>query len=160
MTTHDGLSDDLAAHVADSFARQGFMQLLDARIGELRRGFCRLHAPYRPELTQQHGYFHAGATSALVDTAGGYAGLSTFEVTDSVLTVDFTVNLLAPALGDELVAEATVIKSGRTLAVCRLEAYTVQDGERRHIATGRQTLIRLADTSDQPGGSARVGASG
>ena len=67
-----------------------------------------------------------------------------------MLTVDFTVNLLAPAEGDELVAEGTVIKSGRTLAVCQLEAYTTHDGRRRHVATGRQTLIRLAERSDQP----------
>ena len=114
----------------------------------LRRGFCALHLPYRAELTQQHGYFHAGATSALVDTAGGYAGMSTYSSRDSVLTVDFTVNLLAPAIGDVLVAEATVIKSGRTLTVCQLEAFAVNAGSRTHVATGRQTLIRLVDTAD------------
>ena len=65
-----------------------------------------------------------------------------------MLTVDFTVNLLAPAIGDVLVAEATVIKSGRTLTVCQLEAFAVNAGSRTHVATGRQTLIRLVDTAD------------
>ena len=145
------LSDELDRHVRDSFARQGLMGHLGAEIVELRTGSCRLRARFAPELTQQHGFFHAGVTSALVDTAGGYAGLSTFTPRDSVLTVDFTVNLLAPAQGQELLAEGTVIKTGRTLTVCQLEAYTVRDGERRHVATGRQTLIRLADRPDGGG---------
>jgi uncharacterized protein (TIGR00369 family) len=149
MNRSEGISEELADFVRDSFGRQGFMRHLGARIVDLRHGFCRLGAPLHPELTQQHGYFHAGAIGALVDTAGGYAGLSTFTVDDSVLTVDFSVNLLAPAIGEELEAEATVIKSGRTLAVCQLEAFTLQGSERRHVATGRQTLIRLADTPDR-----------
>ncbi|MGY4711996.1 PaaI family thioesterase [Mycolicibacterium sp. CBM1] len=139
---------ELTRHITDSFGRQGLMRHLGATITELRAGFCEIHAPYRPELTQQHGYFHAGVTSALVDTAGGYAGLSTYTRSDSVLTVDFTVNLLAPAVGEVLVAQATVIKSGRTLTVCELQAYTVNERGRTHVATGRQTLIRLVDTSD------------
>ena len=148
MAKSGDLDADLTRHITDSFSRQGLMRHLCATIAELRRGFCALHLPYRTELTQQHGYFHAGATSALVDTAGGYAGMSTYSPRDSVLTVDFTVNLLAPAIGDVLVAEATVIKSGRTLTVCRLEGFTVNAGSRTHVATGRQTLIRLIDTAD------------
>ncbi|AVZ41110.1 DUF4442 domain-containing protein [Dietzia sp. JS16-p6b] len=124
------------------------MRHLGARITELRRGFCQLCAPFSPDLTQQHGYFHAGVTSSLSDTAGGYAGLSTYTRADSILTVDFSVNLLAPAVGESLIAEATVIRSGRTLTVCRLEAFTLEAGRRVHVATGRQTLIRLADTPD------------
>ena len=149
MARSGDLGADITRHITDSFSRQGLMTHLGASIAELRRGFCALHLPYRAELTQQHGYFHAGATSALVDTAGGYAGMSTYSSRDSVLTVDFTVNLLAPAIGDVLVAEATVIKSGRTLPVCRLEAFTVNAGSRTHVATGRQTLIRLVDTADR-----------
>lgn len=142
--------DAIVRHVTDSFSRQGLMQHLGARIELVERGVCRVSALYRAALTQQHGYFHAGVTSALADTAGGYAALSTFATTDSVLTVDFTVNLLAPAIGDELVAEASVIKTGHTLTVCRLEAYAVRADERVHVATGRQTLIRLANRSDAP----------
>lgn len=150
MAKPGDLGADVTRHINDSFARQGLMRHLGVSLTELRRGFCALSLPYRTELTQQHGYFHAGATSALIDTAGGYAALSTCSPDDSVLTVDFTVNLLDPAIGDVLVAEATVIKSGRTLTVCRLEAFAVNGGTRAHIATGQQTLIRLADTSDMP----------
>lgn len=148
MKKSGDISAELTAHITASFARQGFMRNLGASMTALREGFCELRVPYGPELTQQHGYFHAGVTSALVDTAGGYAGLSTYSPSDSVLTVDFTVNLLAPAIGDELLAAATVIKSGRTLTVCELEAYARRAGKRTHVATGRQTLIRLVDTSD------------
>jgi uncharacterized protein (TIGR00369 family) len=152
MDASERISDELAHHVTDSFSRQGLMAHLGARMTRLERGVCELSVTFRPELSQQHGYFHAGVTSALIDTAGGYAGLSTFDVTDSVLTVDFSVNLLAPALGDELVAEATVIRSGRTLTICRLEAFAVGSTGRHHVATGRQTLIRLADRPDRPSG--------
>lgn len=144
------VSPELTEHIMASFARQGLMRLLGASVTILRHGFCELRVPYHRDLSQQHGYFHAGVTSALVDTAGGYAGLSTYQPIDSVLTVDFTVNLLAPAIGDELCAEATVIKSGRTLTVCELQAYALRADIRTHVATGRQTLIRLADTSDAP----------
>ncbi len=143
------LTPELEAHVRDSFSRQGLMQHLGVKLIDLAPGFCRLRTRRAPELTQQHGFFHAGVTSALVDTAGGYAGLSTFTTSDSVLTVDFSVNLLAPADGEELLAEGTVIRSGRTLAVCQLEAYTLRGAERTHVATGRQTLIRLADRPDR-----------
>ncbi|MCF6391091.1 PaaI family thioesterase [Mycobacterium sp. MBM] len=142
------INAELTQHITDSFNRQGLMRHLGATITALRAGYCEIRAPYRPELTQQHGYFHAGVTSALVDTAGGYAGMSTYTPNDSVLTVDFTVNLLAPAIGEVLTARASVIKSGRTLTVCELQAYTERDGEQIHIATGRQTLIRLLDTAD------------
>lgn len=150
MDVSEDINSELADYVTDSFSRQGLMRHLGASITELRRGFCQLQAPYGADLTQQHGYFHAGVTSSLVDTAGGYAGLSTYTRGDSILTVDFTVNLLAPAIGDSLLADATVIKSGRTLTVCQLEAFTLKAGSRVHVATGRQTLIRLADTSDGP----------
>lgn len=146
----DTLSDELIEHVRGSFARQGLMAHLGARITRLDHGRCELEVDHRPELTQQHGFFHAGVTSALADTAGGYAGLSTFAVTDSVLTVDFGLNLLAPAAGERLVAVGEVVRAGRTLTVCRLDAYAVQGDRRVHVATGQQTLIRLADRADGP----------
>jgi uncharacterized protein (TIGR00369 family) len=145
------LDEERAARVLESFARQGLMRHLGAGIVRLDHGFCAVAADRRPELTQQHGFIHAGVTSALMDTAGGYAALSTFSASDSVLTVDFTVNLLAPARGAQVIAEAAVVRTGRTLSVCTLEAFVLAyDGRRVHVATGRQTLIRLTDTSDQP----------
>ncbi|MEV1242149.1 PaaI family thioesterase [Nonomuraea sp. NPDC049750] len=97
--------------------------------------------PSRPEITQQHGYIHAGATSAIADSAGGYAALTLFPETADVLTVEYKINLLAPATGDHLEAEGTVVKAGRTLTVCRLEVFGVTGAQRELIATGQQTLI-------------------
>ncbi|WP_137389395.1 PaaI family thioesterase [Rhodoligotrophos defluvii] len=134
--------------VRDSFGRQGLMQHLGATITEVRRGFVRIRMPYRPELTQQHGYFHAGGTTAIADSAGGYAGLSVFPADSSVLTVEFKINLLAPAQGDCLEATGKVVKAGRTLTVCQLEVHALSGEKRALIALGQQTLICLAGQPD------------
>lgn len=100
--------------------------------------------PACPEETQQHGYVHAGATSVVADSAGGYATLTPFDDDSEVLTVEYKINLLAPAAGDHLEAISTVLKPGRTRTVCQLEVYGVQaDGARKLIANGQQTLIRV-----------------
>lgn len=100
--------------------------------------------PSRPEVTQQHGYFHAGATSAIADTAGGYAAYTLFLEDTEVLTVEYKINLLAPAVGEYIEAVGTVLKAGRTLTVCQLEVFGVtDDGERKLVANGQQTLIRV-----------------
>ena len=103
--TFAALDPDYDARVRASFARQGAMKLLGATIGELEPGHCSIELVYRDELAQQHGYFHAGITSAVADSAGGYAALTLFPATAEVLTVEFKINLIAPARGDRLVAD-------------------------------------------------------
>jgi uncharacterized protein (TIGR00369 family) len=141
---------DFATRVRGSFARQGFMTLLGATITRVEPGLVEIEAPFRGDLTQQHGYFHAGVTSALADTAGGYAGYTLFPAESSVLTVEFKINLIAPAQGDRLSARGHVVKSGRTLTVCALEVFALDgsgregDGAKRTLcASGQQTLICL-----------------
>ncbi|MGW8671203.1 PaaI family thioesterase [Streptomyces niveus] len=130
--------------VRDSFGRQGLMTHLGARLAHIGPGRVHIELPARPEVTQQHGYIHAGATSAVADSAGGYAALTLFDEDSDVLTVEYKINLLAPAAGDHLDAIGTVLKSGRTLTVCQLEVYAVQGGgERKLVANGQQTLIRV-----------------
>ncbi|MFI9534969.1 PaaI family thioesterase [Nocardia fusca] len=142
------LDPRMRAHITNSFGRQGLMAHLGARLTTIEPGHVEIILEHAPTLTQQHGYFHAGATGAIADTAGGYAALSTFDIADSVLTVDYSINLLAPAIGERLVARGRVVRSGRTVAVCSLDVYAL-DGERStHAATGRQTLIRLANRPD------------
>src|SRR5947199_1018667 len=115
-----------------SCARQGAMALIGAQIVDVRPGYCAIAIKPRPEIAQQHGYVHAGVVSAIVDTAGGYAGFTLFPEDSSVLTVEFKLNLLAPAAGTRLVAEGFVVKPGRTLAITRGEVHAEQDdGERR-----------------------------
>ncbi|WP_445529026.1 PaaI family thioesterase [Streptomyces cyslabdanicus] len=130
--------------VQDSFDRQGLMAHLGARIAHIAPGRVHIVLPSRPEVTQQHGYIHAGATSAVADTAGGYAALTLFSEDSDVLTVEYKINLIAPAVGDHIEAIGTVLKAGSTLTVCQLEVYGVQaEGGRKLVANGQQTLIRV-----------------
>ncbi|MGW5658738.1 PaaI family thioesterase [Streptomyces sp. NPDC003758] len=111
---------------------------------DLGPGRVHIVLPARAEVSQQHGYIHAGATSAVADSAGGYAALTLLPEDCEVLTVEYKINLLAPAVGDHVEAIGTVVRAGRTLTVCRLEVFDVRDdGERKLVASGQQTLIRV-----------------
>jgi uncharacterized protein (TIGR00369 family) len=127
--------------VRSSFDRQGLMGHLGARLTHIGPGRVVIQLPSRPEVTQQHGYFHAGATSAIADSAGGYAAFTLFPEESSVLTVEYKINLLAPAEGDYIEAVGKVLKAGRTLTVCNLEVFGVLGDQRVLVATGQQTLI-------------------
>src|SRR6187551_3939809 len=120
-----------AERVRDSFARQGAMALIGASIVDVAAGYCSIALEPRPETSQQHGYVHAGILATLVDSAGGYAGYTLFPEDSSVLTVEYKLNLLAPAQGDCIVAEGFVVKPGRTLAITRGEVYAERNGGRR-----------------------------
>ena len=140
---------DFERRVRASFERQGAMRLIGARLGRLGPGYCSVELPYRDDLTQQHGYIHAGIVSAILDSAGGYAGFTLFPADASVLTVEYKLNLLAPAMGERLVAEAEVVKPGRTLAITRGEVYAEREGKRTLCAIMQQTLIVMAATADR-----------
>ncbi|MGW7018112.1 PaaI family thioesterase [Streptomyces decoyicus] len=142
-TQQEQVSPEVRKRIQDSFDRQGLMSHLGARITHIGPGRVHIVLPGRPEVTQQHGYFHAGATSAIADSAGGYAAHTLFPEGTEVLTVEYKINLLAPAVGDRIEAVGTVLKPGRTLTVCQLEVFGVQDGQRKLVANGQQTLIRV-----------------
>ncbi|SHI34851.1 PaaI family thioesterase [Pollutimonas bauzanensis] len=138
----------MESRVRDSFERQGLMRHLGAVIASVAPGMVHIRMPYRQELTQQHGFFHAGATSAIADSAGGYAGFTLFPPGSSVLTVEFKINLMAPARGEYLEAVGKVIRSGRTLTICQLEVFGVTGEERTLVAMGQQTLICMHGKPD------------
>ncbi|WP_326615810.1 PaaI family thioesterase [Streptomyces decoyicus] len=142
-TQQEQVSLEVHKRIQDSFDRQGLMSHLGARIAHIGPGRVHIVLPSRPEVTQQHGYFHAGATSAIADSAGGYAAHTLFPEGTEVLTVEYKINLLAPAVGDRIEAVGTVLKPGRTLTVCQLEVFGVQNGQRKLVANGQQTLIRV-----------------
>jgi uncharacterized protein (TIGR00369 family) len=144
---------DYVARVRDSYGRQNFMATLGAVLTLVEPGVVEIELPFADTLTQQHGFFHAGAVSSIADTAGGYAGFSLFPSDASVLTVEFKMNLLAPARGEKLIARGEVVKSGRTLTFCELRVFGVESGDRVLCATGQQTLICLRGKSDKPPGS-------
>jgi len=135
--------------VRESFARQGAMKLIGAAITEVAPGYCAIAVAPRPELSQQHGYVHAGVLSAIVDSAGGYAGFTLFPEDASVLTVEFKLNLLAPAKGERVVAEGFVVKPGRTLAITRGEVHAEDNGKRTLVAIMQQTLMVMRGRQDQ-----------
>ena len=131
-------------HVRTSFSRQGAMTLIGATIEELAPGRCIVGAAYRAELSQQHGFFHAGVTGAIADSAGGYAALTLFPSDSDVLTIEFKINLITPAHGEALRARGEVVRSGRTLTVCRVDVEVLRDGAATVCAVMQQTLMRIA----------------
>jgi uncharacterized protein (TIGR00369 family) len=141
---------DYAARILASFERQGIMRLIGARMTRVEPGHVEIELPYREDLTQQHGYFHAGVTSTIADSAGGYAGFTLFPADSSVLTVEYKMNLVSPAEGEKLVAVGRVKRSGRSLTVCELEVLAVKDGAARSCAYGLQTLMCLHGRPDTP----------
>ena len=104
-----------------SFARQQFMNTLGARLVYIAPGEVHIALEHRDDLTQQHGFLHAGAVTTAMDSACGYAALSLMEPGAAVLAVEFKVNLMAPAAGKEFLAIGTVERAGKTLTVCRGE---------------------------------------
>jgi uncharacterized protein (TIGR00369 family) len=144
----DPPTTDYAQRVRQSFARQGAMRTLGAALVEVKPGYCAIELVPRPELSQQHGYVHAGVIGAIADSAGGYAGFTLFPDDATVLTVEFKLNLLAPARGDKLVAEGLVVKPGRTLVITRGEVHAEREGVRTLVALMQQTLIVMRGTTD------------
>jgi len=138
-----------AARVRASFARQGAMATIGASIDSVEPGYCAISLAPGPAVSQQHGYVHAGVVSAIVDSAGGYAGFSLFPATASVLTVEFKVNLLAPAEGERIVAEGFVVKPGRTLCVTRGEVHALRGDRRKLVAVMQQTLMVMHGKDDE-----------
>jgi uncharacterized protein (TIGR00369 family) len=135
------LDPDYEVRVRRSFARQAFMNTLGVELVHLAPGEVDLAMAHRPQLTQQHGYFHAGATATIADSAAGYAALSLYPPGTGVLTVEFKINLLRPAEGERLVARGRVVKPGRTVTVCRSEIYGERGGRETHVATALFSMI-------------------
>ena len=133
----------LAARIADSFNRQGLMRTLGARLADISRGRVVVEVQFADTLTQQNGYFHAAVSAAIADSAGGYAALTTMEADDDVLAVEFKINLVRPAVGERLTAEAIVLKEGRTLTVCQSTVRAWSGTQSTVVAVMMQTNMRV-----------------
>jgi uncharacterized protein (TIGR00369 family) len=119
------------------------MAHLGAVLEKVEAGRVEISCAYSAQLSQQHGFFHAGIISTIADSAGGYAGFTLFPADSGVLTIEFKINLIAPADGERALAVGEVIRSGRTITVCRLDAFVEKGGKRTHCATGVQTLMTV-----------------
>ncbi len=139
---------DYKKKVNESFGRQGFMELIDAKLKSIQPRYCEIEVPYSSRLTQQHGYFYAGVIGTVADNTAGYAAFSLMEEKASILTVEFKLNLIAPSDGEYLIGKAKVLKNGRTITVCRSDIYVIKDGVEKLCAASQSTLIRLKDRSD------------
>jgi uncharacterized protein (TIGR00369 family) len=136
---------DFDARVRTSFARQTAMATLGIEIVDLKPGEIELRMPYAIAYTQQHGFVHAGIITTALDTACGYAAFSLMPDDAAVLTVEFKTNLVAPARGDHFLFRARVLKPGRTITVCDAQAFAVEEGKERLVATMTGTLMALFD---------------
>ncbi len=138
-----------AARVRDSFARQSIMALIGAELTRVEPGLVEIELPFRADLCQQHGFFHAGITSTIADSAGGYAAYTLFPAESSVLTTEYKINLLAPAAGERLKAVGRVVKPGRMLTICDVEVFALGNGAEKLCAKLLQTLMTMHGKPDQ-----------
>ena len=129
--------------VGESFRRQAFMATLGATITIEKQGEVEIRFPFHASLTQQNDFVHAGAITSILDSACGYAALSMAPEDHDVLSVEFKVNLLSPAVGEEFWARAQVKRAGKTLIVCAADAYARKDGQEKIVATMLATIMVL-----------------
>ncbi|MBN9455933.1 MAG: PaaI family thioesterase [Bosea sp.] len=129
--------------IRTSFAKQGLMQTLGANLVHVSPGQVEIALTPRPEIAQQHGFVHAGAVSAIADSAAGYAALSVMPADRGILTTEFKINLLAPAAGTRIVARGKVVKAGRTLTLAQSEVLAENDGKERLVALLTATLMTI-----------------
>ncbi len=137
---------DFAARCRASFGRQAAMRLIGARLERIEPGLTEVALAFRDDLTQQKGFVHGGIIGMIADSACGYAAYSLMPATSSLVTVEYKINILAPARGS-LLARGEVMRPGRTLSVTRAE---VHDQHGVHVASMQQTVMMLADTPDTP----------
>ena len=130
------------AKVKESFSSQKYMNFIGAKITDLAPGFCEIQLPFKEELTQQHGYFHAGIIGTLSDNAGGYAAMTLMVPGSTVLAVEYKINFLAPGDGEVAIARANVIKPGKTLIVCEADVFVKKGGEEKLCAKAQMTMFQ------------------
>ena len=136
---------NFAERVRASFAKQRIMATMGAQVESIEAGRVALRLPFRDDLTQQHGFLHAGVIAALADSACGYAALTLMPSDAAVLSVEFKVNMLAPAKGDAIVARAEVIRPGKTIMVCRADVVALTGKEEKLVAAMQGTMMVVRD---------------
>jgi uncharacterized protein (TIGR00369 family) len=129
--------------VRESFSKQDLMKTIGASLSKVLPGEVEISLEFRDDLTQQHGFIHAGVVATIADTACGYAALSLMAPDAAVLTVEYKINLLAPAVGESLIACGKVTKPGRTLTVCSGDVFALKDGEKKMVATMIATMMSI-----------------
>lgn len=142
---------DFEARVRRSFAAQRVMETIGARLARVAPGEVDVELAFRDDLTQQNGFLHAGIVSTILDSACGYAAFTLMPADAGVLSIEFKVNLLAPAVGERVVARGRVVRAGRTISVCTADAFAIRDGAERHVATMTATIMTIASRENTGG---------
>lgn len=140
MTNH-AHDPEFADRVRASFAKQHAMDLIHATLPVVEPGLTEIHLPHWAGVEQQHGFVHGGVVGMIADSAAGYAAMTTVPANASVLTVEYKMNLMAPADGEKLVARGEVVRAGRTLIVTQAEVFAVKDGKETLCALMQQTIM-------------------
>jgi uncharacterized protein (TIGR00369 family) len=135
---------DYEERVRASFARQRVMATVGARLARVAPGEVEIELPFREDLTQQHGYLHAGIVAAVVDSACGYAALTLAPAGAEVVSIEFKLNLLAPAVGERFAARARVKRAGRSVTVCAGDLFASAGGAEKAVATMLATMMTVA----------------
>lgn len=130
------------------------MRAMGAVLADVAPGRCTVELPFSDAVGQQQGFFHGGAVGAIADSAGGYAVMTLLPPGAEVLALEYKINFVRPAAGARLVAEATVLRAGRTVSVTRVDVYVEAEGGRRLCAALQQSVVRA------PGGSAADSSGG
>jgi uncharacterized protein (TIGR00369 family) len=145
----EALDQDFASRVESSFVRQKFMATLGASLSLIEPGEVHIALPFSNDLTQQHGYLHAGATTAIADSANGYAALTLTPAGADVLAVEFKINLMLPALAPRFLARGRVLRPGRSISVCLAEVVALNGSGEEVIATMLSTISIRAGSSKE-----------
>lgn len=140
---------DFAERVRASFALQNAMTLIKASLPVLDHGLAEIHLPHWSGVEQQHGFVHGGVVGMIADSAAGYAAMTMVPASASVLTVEYKMNLLAPAAGETLIARGRVVRPGRTLIVTQAEVFAVKDGKETLCALMQQTIMVMHGKSEK-----------
>jgi len=158
MTVFKPRDDGFEARVRSSFSRGAILKILETGMTRCEPGFIELHQPVTPVTLQHHGYVHGGVISTLMDIVGGHAAQTLMGAEDSVLTVEFKINMLAPGDGEALRATGQVVRPGRRITVCRMDLFALKDGVETLICIGQGTYMRMEGISDAKMHAARTGA--
>lgn len=143
---------NLFTRVEESLQKQTLMTTLGVRLARVALGQVELELPSAPHILQQHGFVHAGAITAVADSACGYACLTHMDPDDAVLSVEFKINLLAPAVGERFCAQARTLRVGRTIGVATAQVHAMNPGaEPVLIAVMQATMMRVPPRNGQRG---------
>jgi uncharacterized protein (TIGR00369 family) len=148
MTDFIAQDPNFQVRIEKSFHAQGLMGHLGAGLVSVSPGTCEIELPFSDAVSQQYGFFHGGVIGTNADTAGGYAAFTLMDADDGILTVEYKINMMAPASGELLIGRGQVLRSGRTLTVSQAEVSVVKDGKETVCAAMQQTLMRIVGRAD------------